>query len=76
MGWAYNTDDDVPNCGPTISVIAIVFSIASLFAVLCRAYVRFVILKFVGPGKTTREITHWPHLLTEGILLKTTGSYS
>ncbi|KAK7918019.1 hypothetical protein PG985_009893 [Apiospora marii] len=64
MGWAYNTDDDAPNRGLAISVIAIVFSSASLFAVLCRAYVRFVLLKFVGPetkwGLGLENIEHMP----------------
>lgn len=51
MGWTYNTPDDIPNDGPQISAVAIVFTVASLTVLLLRFYVRAYMIKAVGAGK-------------------------
>jgi hypothetical protein len=51
MGWTYNTPDGVPNDGPHITAVAIVFTAMSLSILLLRFYVRGVMIKAIGAGK-------------------------
>jgi hypothetical protein len=50
MGWTYNTPDDVPNDGPQITAIAIVFTAVSFLVLTLRFYVRGCMIKAIGAG--------------------------
>ena len=50
MGWTYNTPDGVPNNGPHITVICILFTVASFIMLSLRMYVRACMIKTVGAG--------------------------
>jgi hypothetical protein len=51
MGWTYNTRDDVPNDGPQVAAIAIVFTAVSLAILSLRIYVRGFMIKAFGAGE-------------------------
>lgn len=51
MAWTYNTPDGVPNEGPQITAVVIIFTATSLSILLLRFYVRGFIIKAVGAGK-------------------------
>lgn len=51
MGWTYNALDGVPNDGPLITAVAIIFTMLSLSILLLRFYVRGVMIKAIGAGE-------------------------
>ncbi|KAF1925975.1 uncharacterized protein M421DRAFT_68548 [Didymella exigua CBS 183.55] len=57
MGWTYNTSDNVPNDGPQITTVAIVFTATSLAMLLLRFYVRGYMIKAVGADDYVLIIT-------------------
>ncbi|RFU78183.1 integral membrane [Trichoderma arundinaceum] len=50
MAWAYNTADDTPNNGPTITAVALSMTGLAFVALCLRIYVRTRIAKAVGLG--------------------------
>ncbi|EMD92617.1 hypothetical protein COCC4DRAFT_58170 [Bipolaris maydis ATCC 48331] len=48
MGWAYNTPESAVNSGSHITIVAIVFTVASLLVLSLRFYVRGWMIKTIG----------------------------